>query len=201
MNIPRLILASSSPRRKLLLRQLGLRFTIKPSGSSEQWQANQSPSLNARRIALEKARATSRRQRTGIVVAADTVVVLGKQILGKPKSKNDARRMLQLLSGRSHIVYTGFAIVDAATGRSQAETVRTGVQFRKLSPGEINAYVASGIPMDKAGAYGIQDDFGAVFVEKVKGCFYNVVGLPLARFFVALEEFLGSSASRTRSLR
>jgi septum formation protein len=201
MKFPKLILASSSPRRKLLLRQVGLRFTIKPSLHKERFRKEQSPSQNVRRIALEKADTIARAQRHGIVVAADTIVVLGRTILGKPKSKHDARRMLSLLSGKSHKVYTGFALIDTSTGRRHAETVKTDVRFRQLSEDEIRAYVESGIPMDKAGAYGIQDDFGAVFVEKVNGCFYNVVGLPLARFYVVLKQFVNKNGSRKQPKR
>ncbi len=201
MKFPKLILASSSPRRKLLLRQVGLRFTIKPSLHEERFRRKQSPSQNVSRIALEKADTVARVQHHGIVVAADTVVVVGRKVLGKPKSKRDARRMLSLLSGKSHNVYTGFALIDSSTGRRHAETVKTKVWFRRLSKEEIHAYVESGIPMDKAGAYGIQDDYGAVFVEKVNGCFYNVVGLPLARFHVALEHFLSKNGSRKQPKR
>ncbi len=129
------------------------------------------------------------RMRGGIVVGADTIVVLGKRILGKPATRMDARRMLRGLSGKAHFVYTGFAILDAKTGRYHSEAVRTKVWFRSLTKAEIDQYVASGSPLDKAGAYGIQDDFGAVFVERIHGCFYNVVGFPLVRFYRALRLF------------
>lgn len=99
--------------------------------------------------------------------------------------------MLASLSGRWHLVFTGFALVDAASGRSMSAVVRTRVRFRRITKEEVAGYVASGSPLDKAGAYGIQDDYGAVFVEEVRGCFYNVVGFPLSRFVVSLSAFVG----------
>lgn len=185
-----LILASGSPRRKKLLRQIGLRFKVVPSRAPERLRGNKSASGNAKRLALAKAREVARRFKVGVIVGADTIVVVGKRILGKPKNSADAQRMLGALSGRVHSVYTGLALVDARTGRSVSEVVRTKVTFRKLSSHEIDKYVRSGSPMDKAGAYGIQDDYGAVFVEKVDGCFYNVMGFPLSRFYEVLQQFL-----------
>ncbi|MBI3005548.1 MAG: septum formation protein Maf [Ignavibacteriales bacterium] len=185
----RIILASNSPRRKLLLKQIGLRFEVHPSRVEEKFDPSLSPRLNARRIALEKAMDVARLHRKGIVVGADTIVVLGRKVLGKPKSVSEAKRMLRLLSGRTHIVYTGLALVDAELGKNAVAVEKTAVTFRKLEKKEIVRYVASGAPMDKAGAYGIQDDYGAVFVEKINGCFYNVMGFPLARFFSMLRKF------------
>lgn len=190
MKIPPLILASASPRRKVLLEQIDLSFTVKPSSIKERFSPKETPAHNAKRIALEKARSVAQSVRKGIVVGADTIVVLDGIILGKPINFTDARRMLRLLSGREHIVYTGFALVDAKSGKSISDVVRTKVQFRKLTEKEIRRYASSGSPMDKAGAYGIQDDYGAVFVEKVDGCFYNVVGFPLSRFYTVLKTFL-----------
>ena len=192
-NHPRLILASRSPRRRLLLKQIGFTFSVRPGRIRERFSSDQSPSQNVKRIALEKARDVAGRVRGGIVIGADTVVVLGKKILGKPRSPAEAVSMLKSLSGRKHVVHTGFALVDAKTGRWITDAVRTDVYFRKLSDREIRNYVASGSPLDKAGSYGIQDDYGAVFVERVNGCFYNVVGFPLERFFRRLEEFNGRS--------
>jgi len=201
MRIPHLILASSSPRRTLLLRQIGLTFTVDPSKVDEHLNAGESPAKNARRIALEKATEVARRRASGIVVGADTIVVLGRTILGKPKSHREAARMLKRLSGRSHVVYTGFAIVDGHTGRALTDVVRTRVWFRRLGDREIARYVRSGSPLDKAGAYGIQDDFGAVFVESIDGCFYNVVGFPLVRFYQRLGEFLASRNTNAKEGR
>ena len=152
-------------------------------------------------LALRKARDVASRTRRGIVVGSDTLVVLGRFVLGKPSSSKDARRMLRRLSGRSHMVYTGVAIVDAVSGASRVFYERTKVTFRKISGREIAAYVRSGSPLDKAGAYGIQDDFGAVFVEKVSGCFYTVVGFPLSRFYTELERFRRRLSSKTTRRR
>jgi septum formation protein len=163
---------------------------VRPSSVQEDFLDHESPPQNAKRIALAKALDVAKRVKRGIVLGADTIVVLGNEILAKPRNAAEARRMLRQLSGREHIVYTGFALVDASTGRKVVDLERTKVKFRKLSAIEIAEYVASGSPMDKAGAYGIQDDYGAVFVERVEGCFYNVVGFPLTRFYLDLKRFV-----------
>lgn len=185
------ILASQSPRRQLLLRQIGFKFVVRPSRVEERFIRGESPAHNVRRLALEKAKDVAARSKRGIVVGADTVVVLGRRILGKPKNAREAKTMLTALSGKWHLVFTGFALVDAASGRSISDVVRTRVRFRRIAREEVAGYVASGSPLDKAGAYGIQDDYGAVFVEEVRGCFYNVVGFPLSRFVVRLSDFVG----------
>jgi|WetSurMetagenome_2_1015567.scaffolds.fasta_scaffold44970_3 septum formation protein len=187
-----LILASQSPRRKILLKQIGLKFRVIPSHVSEVFFSNQSPGDNAKRIAIDKASEIVGQLKKGIVIGADTIVVLDHHVLGKPMSKDDAKRMLKLLSGREHSVYTGFVLIDVESKRRVAAVEETKVRFRKLDDKEITAYIDSGSPMDKAGSYGIQDDFGAVFVEKVNGCFYNVVGFPLARFYTTLQQFAAS---------
>jgi len=196
MKFPRLILASQSPRRRLLLKQIGLGFTVRPSRVEELFSPRESPGNNAKRIALEKAFDVARSTSRGIVVGADTIVVIDGAILGKPGTRKEARAMLMRLSGREHVVYTGIALVDAKSGMFLSDVERTKVRFRSLGRREVAEYVASGAPMDKAGAYGIQDDYGAVFVEKVDGCFYNVVGFPLARFYTLLTEFVGLLAQR-----
>jgi septum formation protein len=185
-----LILASQSPRRKILLKQIGLKFRVIPSHVSEVLFPNESPGDNAKRIAIDKASEVAARLKKGIVIGADTIVVLDHHALGKPTSKDDAKRMLKLLSGREHSVYTGFALIDVESKKHVAGVEETKVRFRKLDEKEIVSYIDSGSPMDKAGSYGIQDDFGAVFVEKVNGCFYNVVGFPLARFYSTLQRFI-----------
>jgi septum formation protein len=195
------ILASQSPRRKNLLRQIGMKFRVVPSGVAEVMSPSQSPGDNAKRIALEKATEVAAQVREGIVIGADTIVVLDHHILNKPTSKEDAKRMLKLLSGREHSVFTGFALVDAESKKHVAGVEETKVRFRKLDEEEILAYIESGSPMDKAGSYGIQDDFGAVFIERVNGCFYNIVGFPLARFYLTYQQFKNgletSPASKT----
>ena len=190
MDLPPLILASRSPRRKRLLRQIGLKFTVRPSDVREDVLDHEPPERNAKRIALTKAVQIAKDLKIGIVIGADTIVVLGTRILGKPRTHAEARRMLRSLSGRMHTVYTAFALIDAATQKQTVQIEKTKVWFRTLSGREIAEYVASGSPMDKAGAYGIQDDYGAVFVERVEGCFYNVVGFPLTKFYKTLQKFL-----------
>ncbi len=193
-----LILASRSPRRKILLRQIGLKFRVIPSQASEILAPSQSPAENAKRIAVDKAFEVAGRLRKGIVIGADTLVVIDHHVLGKPVSKEDAKRMLKILSGREHSVFTGFGLVDVETKRHVEGVEETKVRFRKLEENEIRSYVESGSPMDKAGSYGIQDDYGAVFVEKVNGCFYNVVGFPLARFYSTLQHFTAQLESNDK---
>lgn len=184
-----LVLASRSPRRRYLLRQIGLRFRVRESGVEEEYEAHLTPEQYVRLLARRKAAAVASTIRNAYVVGADTIVVLGKTILEKPRDAHDAERMLAALSGRTHKVFTGFTIIDRPSDRSVTDVERTRVTFRTLSPGEISEYVRSGSPMDKAGAYGIQDDYGAVFVKRIEGCFYNVVGFPLARFVTTMERF------------
>ena len=185
-----IILASQSPRRIRLLRLLGIPFTVQASGVDERIDERISPEDVVRQLSLEKAKAVAAPLRAGIVIGADTIVVLDKKILGKPTSKEEATAMLSLLSGRTHTVFTGFALVDVETKKSYIDYEKTKVTFRRLEAEEIRDYVQSGSPMDKAGAYGIQDDYGAVFVEKIEGCFYTVVGFPLSKFYVAFNGFL-----------
>jgi septum formation protein len=124
--------------------------------------------------------------KNGIIITADTIVVLDGKVIGKPKSKKDAKLILTQLSGRTHIVYTGFAIYNSEKDILITDYEKTFVRFRKIRNKEFEVYINSGSPMDKAGAYGIQDDFGAVFIEKINGCYYNVVGLPLTKVYQAL---------------
>ncbi len=182
-----LILASASPRRQELLRQIGLSFTVIPSRLAEN-TAECNPVKKVKALALAKATEVAERTGRGLVLGADTMVVIGDKILGKPSSSDEAAAMLRTLSGRVHRVCTGIALVDAATGRSRAATECTLVKFRSLSEREIEAYVASGEPLDKAGAYGIQGH-AAVFVSGIKGCYSNVVGLPLSRLWQMLQDF------------
>ncbi|HTR82681.1 MAG TPA: Maf family protein [Bacteroidota bacterium] len=185
-----IILASRSPRRSHLLRQIGIPFTVRASGIDETFDGMRTPDDIVQALSLAKASSVAKDLKTGIVIGADTIVVLGKAILGKPSSKDDAARMLSLLSGKTHTVFTGFALVDVQSGKSLTDYEKTEVTFRPLGAKEIHEYVASGSPMDKAGAYGIQDDYGAVFVEKINGCFYTVVGFPLSKFYMSFKTFL-----------
>lgn len=172
------------------MRQIGFDVRVIPSDIEETVHPGHSPVQYVRSVSLLKAQEVARRLRRGIVIGADTEVVYRGRIFGKPSSAADAKRMLRDLSGRTHTVHTGVAIVDAQTQRSLTFVESTRVTFRRLSRQEIAAYVATGSPMDKAGAYGLQDDLGAVFIERVEGCFTTVVGFPLARFHRELERFL-----------
>ncbi|MGM9680144.1 MAG: Maf family protein [Eubacteriales bacterium] len=180
-----LILASASPRRAELLTMLGLPFSVCPADTDESLPAGIPPrdavETLARRKALSAA-GLANADRTGkIVLAADTLVALGDRILGKPKDEEDAKASLRMLSGSAHRVYSGIAL--AAKGRIYTAVECTEVHFRELTDGEIERYVASGEPMDKAGSYGIQGRAG-IFIKGISGDYYNVVGLPLC----ALEE-------------
>lgn len=183
------ILASRSPRRRLLLAQIGLEPEIIPCEIDEELDSSRSPAENATSLALQKAKTVAVGISSGIVLGADTIVALDGHMLGKPIDPDDAVRMLEMLSGRTHTVATGFALIDRPSDRYVTGVEETRVTFRAIPRNEIDEYVAGGSPMDKAGAYGIQDDYGAVFVTRVEGCFYNVVGLPLSRFYSTLGEF------------
>jgi septum formation protein len=183
-----LILASNSPRRKDLLRQIGVDFSVDPADVDERVLPGESPEVYAVRVAFDKARVAAARNGTGIVIAADTIVVLGDEILGKPADAADAERMLMMLSGKEHRVITGLVVMDTATGKSLSRTSITRVWFRSLAPREIISYVATGEPLDKAGAYGIQER-GALLVDKIDGCYFNVVGLPLSLLGELLHVF------------
>ena len=185
-----IILASRSPRRIHLLRQIGLLFTVQESGVEELIPDGILPEEAVRRLAFEKANKVAAGLHEGIVIGADTIVVLDTMILGKPSSKEEAVSMLTKLGGRTHTVFTGFALVDVQSQKTFVDYEKTEVTFRRLDRAEIESYVDSGSPMDKAGAYGIQDDYGAVFVERINGCFYTVVGFPLSKFYTSWNLFL-----------
>jgi septum formation protein len=184
-----IVLASASPRRRSLFRQVGIMCDIMESGVPEDVDVPAEPSEHVTVLSQRKAAAVAARKRDAFVVGADTIVVLDGVILGKPSSAADAVRMLTILSNRTHTVYTGVTIRDCPSGKSVTAVEMTDVTFRELGKDEIESYVRSGSPMDKAGAYGIQDDYGAVFATRINGCFYNVVGFPLARFFLELQKF------------
>ncbi len=184
MMLPRsLVLASRSPRRLSLLTQIGLSPRVVSCDIPEDFDASLSPAQNAEQLARQKAECVAGNIKEGIVLGADTIVVINGQILAKPADADDAVRMLTMLSGQTHTVYTGFALIDKPSGKVRSGVEETHVTFRKIPRSEIVEYVQGGSPLDKAGAYGIQDDYGAVFVTRIEGCYYNVVGLPLARVF------------------
>ena len=191
-----LYLASQSPRRAALVRLLGIKEVhIRPSDIEEAMDAGLRPDENVARLAFHKALhvaeqlAGSLDEHHGIVLGADTTVAIDGLVLNKPKDAADAERMLMRLSNVTHTVYTGVSVIDIETKDQRSFIESTDVTFRKLGLDEVRAYIATGAPMDKAGAYGIQEDFGAVFVRRIDGDYYNVVGLPLCRLYVTLKEF------------
>ena len=186
----KIFLASKSPRRKKLLNQLNLKFKSFSVDMDEKIYKNEMPSKAVVRLSREKLERAKLRVKNGIIITADTIVVLNKMILGKPENKKDAFRILKLLSGKTHTVYTGYSVYNSTNNKTISEYEKTKVTFRVLTNEEIEEYIQGGSPMDKAGAYGIQDDFGAVFIKKINGCYYNVVGLPLAKFYHALLKVL-----------
>ncbi len=173
-----LTLASASPRRRQLLEALGMDFRVQPSFIPEDPLPDETPMLLVRRLALAKAQAVAAHLSEGLVIGADSVVVHQDEILGKPGMVEEARRMLTRLHGNAHQVFSGVAVVDAANGQFQVDSKTTSVVMRHYSEDEMEAYIASGSPMDKAGAYGVQDD-GFHPAASVEGCYSNVVGLPL----------------------
>jgi septum formation protein len=180
-------LASKSPRRKEMLKMMDIKFNVLDIELSEVIDINKSPISNVKRIALEKCKIAGKIKNDGIIISADTIVVVDSEIIGKPRNKADAKIILQLLSGRSHFVYTGFAMENNINGKMINDYSKTKVYFKELSNQEIQDYINTGSPMDKAGAYGIQDDFGAVFVQKIIGCYYNVLGFPVSKIYEGLK--------------
>lgn len=179
---PRWILASASPRRREILGRLGLQFQVSPSRIPEPPRgAHEPPARYAVRAARLKARSVADGRSSGLVLGADTIVVLGNRILGKPSSPAEARAMLKSLSGRWHEVITGLCLVDCTTGRTLTTSSRSKVHFRRLSLEEIEWYVKSGEHRDKAGAYGIQGG-ASLFVDRIEGCYFNIVGFPVSAF-------------------
>ncbi|MGZ9585136.1 Maf family protein [Paenibacillus marinisediminis] len=190
--MPLLILASSSPRRKELIHTLGLPVEIIPSGADEIIEEHWTPEQAVEQLALLKATDVAERrgrtQNDEIVIGSDTIVVLDHMILGKPKDDADAFRMLSMLQGRSHEVYTGVACIHLRSGHTMVKHRLTRVWMRSLSNAQIERYIATGEPLDKAGAYGIQG-VGAAMIDRIDGCYYNVVGLPVSLLADMLTEY------------
>ncbi len=184
-----LVLASASPRRKELLQQIGLDFQVIPSRANEEILAGETPEEHVIRLSIDKATEVANRQNVlgRWFIGSDTIVLSDNQILGKPRDHSHATEMLQQLSGREHQVLSGYAIIDQQNGKRKVEAVSTKVWFRNLTADEIERYIATGEPMDKAGAYAIQG-FGVSFVARIDGSYTNVVGLPLCRLTLALKE-------------
>jgi septum formation protein len=196
LDLPKIYLASKSPRRREILTTLKIPFECISSPYEEKERDAEGLSAEdfASRLACLKALAAAKNYNSGLIVGADTIVVQDGEILGKPKDRADAKQILQNLSGRRHKVITGLAIVNAATQKSLSHNEITNVYFKKLSDLDIEVYLNTEEPYDKAGAYGIQGHAG-LFVEKVEGCYFNVVGFPVAAFSKMLG-FMGQDVNK-----
>ena len=181
----RVVLASGSPRRHQLLNLIGIAHEVRPPNIDETMRLRETPRRHAERLAREKASAIAKRDPDLITIGADTIVVVNRKVLGKPRDADDAARMLSLLSGREHVVTTAVAVSRGKKLRSAVEEVR--VRFRRLRNIEIEAYIATGEPMDKAGADGIQG-YGATIVERIEGDYFAVMGLPIVRLVGLLRD-------------
>lgn len=192
--LPELVLASASPRRAMLLRQVGLRFEVIVPRVKEDVPTGDDFDRVVVRNALSKALSVAPQSGGRAVISADTVVELDGAALGKPRDADQARAMLSKLSGRTHTVHSGLVLVDPARWLTYRDHSTTRVHFRNLRGEEIDAYIATGEPLDKAGAYGIQGR-GALFIDRVEGCFFNVMGLPLAKLWEMLLRWQGEIRS------
>jgi septum formation protein len=184
----KIILASGSPRRKELLEKIGLKFEVESSNYEEDIYPGLQPHDVAKKRSLKKAEIVASKNKNVVIIAADTFIVFDGQILGKPSTANESRKMLQKLNGKSHSVITGFSVIDTAKNKTLSRSVETIVFLKKLTPSEIDTYVKSKEPLDKAGGYAIQG-LGAVIVDRIEGDYLNVVGLPLSALTEALKEF------------
>jgi len=182
------ILASASLRRKELLGKIGLKFEVEPSNYEEDITPKLKPHELAKSLSFEKAKVVASSHKNALVIAADTFIVFKGKILGKPQTETQAKKMLETINGKPHSVITGFTIIDTENNKAISKSVETKVYIRKLTPDEIDAYVKSGEPLDKAGAYAIQG-LGSVIVEKIEGDYFNVIGLPLSALADSLKEF------------
>jgi septum formation protein len=191
MTVPRVILASQSPRRRELLQLVGIPHTVQPADIDETYLPGEEPAAHAERLAREKAATVAVGDPEALVIGSDTIVVVDGDVLGKPRDEAHAAQMLTRLAGRSHVVMTAVAVRWRGRERSAVEVV--GVTFHPLDAQEIHAYIATGEPMDKAGAYGIQG-YGATIVERVDGDYFAVMGLPLQR----MVRLMGDLGARYR---
>jgi septum formation protein len=188
-SLAKIVLASSSPRRKELLEGLGLKFTIDSDGIVEETIPEEvKPNKIVEMLALQKASAVAFKYNDAIIIGSDTIVALDEMVLGKPANDEDALRMVMKLQGRTHRVYSGIAVVNAQTGEKNVTHDVTEVDFRSISEDEAIRYIATGEPKDKAGSYAIQG-LGAVFVRGIRGDYYNVVGLPLFKLVEILHGY------------
>ena len=183
-----IVLASSSPRRKEILEKSGLSFVIDPSSFEEDMNQNLGSAELVKVLSLGKAKDVAKRHKNAIVIGADSIICLNRKVLGKPHTKGEAIRMLSELSGSIHSAITGFTMIDTDSGKTFTDSVETKIYFRKLTEEEIEKYVETGEPLDKAGAYAIQGK-GAMFVKKIEGDYFNILGLPLNDVIRALKRF------------
>ena len=191
MGKPLFVLASASPRRKQLLQSIGLSAQIIPANIDEDKLKGLPPEKMVSQLAMLKATDVARSFKgETYVIGADTCVCIDGEILGKPHNIADAKRMLGMLSGKKHTVYTGYCVVDCKSGNAVSKCEKTEVNFRTLSEKEIDAYIKTREPMDKAGAYGIQGK-GSIFIEKIEGDYFNVVGLPLCALTQMMRDEFG----------
>ena len=184
----KIILASASPRRKEILEKTGLQFIVDAGDYEEDLSLRMPARRLARYLSCEKAKAVAEKYKNAIIIAADTIISLDDKVFGKPHTNSEAIKMLNILNGRDHDVITGFTIMDTGEGQSVSRSVVTKVYFRKMTIREIEAYVRTGEPLDKAGAYAIQG-IGAAIVKKIEGDYNNVVGLPINALMKALRKF------------
>ena len=180
------ILASESPRRQELLRSVGLKFKTIPAHVNEDYMAGESPREHVKRLALDKAFAVAPKYPDAWVLGADTIVVIDGMLLGKPKNKSQAQKMLERLSGREHKVFTGFTLTHVASKVSKTKVVQSTVQFKTISPEEMKWYISCDEPYDKAGGYAVQGK-GAYFIKSIRGSYTNVIGLPLCEVLEELK--------------
>ncbi len=184
----KIILASASPRRKEILKITGLNFAVCTSDYEEEINLPLRPRELARFLSRKKAEAVAHKYKNAVIIAADTFIVFKNRLLGKPRTDKEAEKMLGMLNGKMHSVITGFTIIDTANNKILSRSVETKVYFKKLGVEEISAYVSSKEPLNKAGAYAIQG-LGAVFIKKIDGDFFNVMGLPLCALTESLKKF------------
>lgn len=196
---PPLVLASSSPRRRDLLPYLELPFEVHPPQIEEKQKSGETPKEMVIRLAIEKASAIAEKLSVGLVIGADSVVVFGHKVLGKPKTTTEAVQMLEMLRGGKHSVMTGVSVIDVVKGSTTFNVEESIVSMREYSRGELEKYAFSGVCMDKAGAYAIQDSTFSP-VAQVNGCYTNAVGLPLCRLSEMLKKFGISVNSRINAL-
>jgi septum formation protein len=183
----KIILASTSPRRRDLLKQIGLDFEIMPSEYEEDMTLKMSNKKLVKTLAYGKAEAVAKKLKSGVVIGSDTFVVFEGKRLGKPKDKKEAEKMLNNISGKWVKIYTGLAIIDVARKKELLDCEVGKVKIKSLDKKEIATYIATGEPLDKAGAFAVQER-GAIFIEKVQGCFTGIIGLPLNRLYVNLKK-------------